>query len=148
MTLRFQRLILILITLVMLLSAVLLILFNSKKNIIFFYTPSELLENNHPLQQIVRVGALVENESLKKITSNTYEFKITDNLESLRVTYKGLLPNLFREGQGVVIEGVLIEQNYIKANTVFAKHDENYMPVSIKKELEKNKYWQKNYSGE
>ena len=148
MTLRFQRLILILITLVMLLSAVLLILFNSKKNIIFFYTPSELLENNHPLQQIVRVGALVENESLKKITSNTYEFKITDNLESLRVTYKGLLPNLFREGQGVVIEGVLIEQNYIKANTVFAKHDENYMPVSIKKELEKNKYWQKKYSGE
>ena len=148
MTLRFQRLFLILISLVMLLGSVFLILINSKKNIIFFYTPSELLENNHPLQQIVRVGALVENESLKKITSNTYEFKITDNLESLRVTYKGLLPNLFREGQGVVIEGVLIEQNYIKANTVFAKHDENYMPVSIKKELEKNKYWQKNYSGE
>ena len=148
MTLSFQRLILILITIIMLLGAVLLILFNSKKNIIFFYTPSELLENNHPLQQIVRVGALVENESLKKKTSNTYEFKITDNLESLRVTYKGLLPKLFREGQGVVIEGVLIEQNYIKANTVFAKHDENYMPVSIKKELEKNKYWQKNYSGE
>ena len=148
MTLRFQRLILILITLVMLLSAVLLILFNSKKNIIFFYTPSELIENNHPLKQIVRVGALVENESLKKITSNTYEFNITDNITSLRVTYKGLLPNLFREGQGVVIEGVLIEQNYIKANTVFAKHDENYMPVSIKKELEKNEYWQKNYSNQ
>ena len=64
MTLRFQRLILIIITLVMLLSAVLLILFNSKKNIIFFYTPSELIENNHPLQQVVRVGALVEKESL------------------------------------------------------------------------------------
>ena len=68
MTLRFQRLILILITFVMLLSAVLLILFNSKKNIIFFYTPSELIENNHPLQQVVRVGALVEKESLKKIS--------------------------------------------------------------------------------
>ena len=80
MTLRLQRLILILITLVMLLSAVLLILFNSKKNIIFFYTPSELLENNYPLQQVVRVGALVEKGSLKKITSNTYEFNITDNL--------------------------------------------------------------------
>ena len=146
MTLRFQRLILILITLVMLLSAVLLILFNSKKNIIFFYTPSELIENNHPLQQVVRVGAFVEKESLKKITSNTYEFNITDNLTSLRVTYQGLLPNLFREGQGVVIEGVLLEQNYIQANTVFAKHDENYMPLSIKKELEKNEYWQKKYS--
>ena len=146
MTLRFQRLILIIITLIMTLSAVLLILFNSKKNIIFFYTPSELIENNHPLQQVVRVGAFVEKESLKKITSNTYEFNITDNLKSLRVTYQGLLPNLFREGQGVVIEGVLLEQNYIQANTVFAKHDENYMPLSIKKELEKNEYWQKNYS--
>ena len=146
MTLRFQRLILILITLLMLLSAVLLILFNSKKNIIFFYTPSELIQNNHPLQKIVRVGALVEKESLKKITSDTYEFNITDNITSLRVTYKGLLPNLFREGQGVVIEGILVDQNYIQANTVFAKHDENYMPVSIKKELEKNEYWKKNYS--
>ena len=146
MTLRFQRLILILITLVMLLSAVLLILFNSKKNIIYFYTPSELIESNHPLQQVVRVGALVEKESLKKITSNTYEFNITDNLTSLRVIYQGLLPNLFREGQGVVIEGVLLEQNFIQANTVFAKHDENYMPLSIKKELEKNEYWQKKYS--
>ena len=146
MTLRFQRLILILITLVMLLCAVLLILFNSKKNIIFFYTPSELIENNHPLQQVVRVGALVEEGSLKKITSNTYEFNITDNLTSLRVIYQGLLPNLFKEGQGVVIEGVLLEQNYIQANTVFAKHDENYMPLSIKKELEKNEYWQKKYS--
>jgi len=130
----------------MLLSAVLLILFNSKKNIIFFYTPSELIENNHPLQHVVRVGAFVEKESLKKITSNTYEFNITDNLTSLRVVYQGLLPNLFREGQGVVIEGVLLEQYYIQANTVFAKHDENYMPLSIKKELEKNEYWQKKYS--
>ena len=146
MTLRFQRLILILITLVMLLSAVLLILFNSKKNIIFFYTPSELIENNHPLQQVVRVGALVEEGSLKKITSNTYEFNITDNLKSLRVIYQGLLPDLFREGQGIVIEGILLEQNYIQANTVFAKHDENYMPASIKKELEKNEYWKKNYN--
>ena len=146
MTLRFQRLILIIITLVILLIAVLLILFNSKKNIIFFYTPSELIENNHPLQQVVRVGAFVEKESLKKITSNTYEFNITDNLTSLRVIYQGLLPNLFKEGQGVVIEGVLLEQNYIQANTVFAKHDENYMPLSIKKELEKNEYWQKKYS--
>ena len=145
MTLRFQRLILILITLVMLLSAVLLILFNSKKNIIYFYTPSELIENNHPLQKVVRVGAFVEEGSLKKITFDTYEFNITDNLKSLRVTYQGLLPNLFREGQGVVIEGILLEKNYIQANTVFAKHDENYMPLSIKKELEKNEYWQKNY---
>ena len=88
----------------------------------------------------------MEEGSVKNLTSDSYEFNITDNLNSLRVTYKGLLPNLFKEGQGVVIEGILLEQNYVKANTVFAKHDENYMPVSIKKELEKKEYWQKNYS--
>ena len=146
MTLRFQRLFLILISLVMLLGSVFLILINSKKNIIFFYTPTELIENDHPLQNFVRIGAFVEEGSLKKITPNIYEFNISDNLTSLRVTYKGLLPNLFKEGQGVVIEGILLEKNYIQAKTVFAKHDENYMPASIKQELEKNKFWQKNYS--
>ena len=55
------------------------------------------------------------------------------------------MPDIFREGQGAVIEGILTEKNYIIANTVYAKHDENYMPVSIKKELENKKYWNKNY---
>jgi len=148
MTLSFQRLILILITIIMLLGAVLLILFNSKKNIIFFYTPSELIENNPPLKKIVRIGAFVEKGSVKKTSSDTYEFSITDNKTSIRITYKGILPDLFKEEQGIVIEGHLLEKKYIHADTVYAKHDENYMPASIKKELEKNKYWKKNYNQE
>ena len=89
----------------------------------------------------VAAGLIIAEEAGASV-----KFNITDNITSLRVTYKGLLPNLFREGQGVVIEGILLETNFIQANTVFAKHDENYMPVSIKKELEKNEYWQKNYN--
>ena len=68
-----------------------------------------------------------------------------DNVSELKIIYEGLFPDLFREGQGAVIEGKLIKKNIIKASTVFAKHDENYMPASIKKQLEKDEYWRKNY---
>ena len=132
-------------SLILLFSAVLLILFNSKNNIIFFYTPTELLDKNHSLNQIVRIGGFVEKGSLKKISSDTFIFNITDNKTSIKITYKGLFPDLFKEEQGAVIEGELIEKDYIKANTVYAKHDENYIPASLKKELEDNKYWQKKY---
>ena len=122
-----------------------LILFNTEKNIIFFYTPSELNEKKIKINQIVRIGAFVEKGSLKKIGNNTYRFNLTDGSVSINVSYEGLLPGIFREGQGAVIEGKLLEKNYIIANAVFAKHDENYMPASIKKELEKKEYWKKNY---
>ena len=68
-----------------------------------------------------------------------------DNYNSIEVTYSGLLPDLFKEGQGAVIEGKLLKNNLVEAFTVFAKHDENYMPKSIKQQLEKNEYWKKNY---
>jgi len=145
MTLRFQRLLLILFTLMLLSGSVLLILNNSKKNLVFFYTPSELIKSNLPLNKIVRVGAFVAKNSLNIINANTYEFRITDNDNSVMVFYEGILPDLFKEEQGVVIEGILIKKNYINASSVFAKHDENYMPVSIKKDLKKNNFWQKNY---
>jgi len=145
MTLRFQRLLLILITLIMLISSALLILFNTRKNIIFFYTPVELIEFNPSLNTIVRIGAFVKENSFKKLNNNIYEFYVTDYNESIRITYQGILPDLFKEGQGTVIEGILLEKKYVKANRVYAKHDENYMPESIKKELEKNKFWKKNY---
>ena len=137
MSLRFQRLILILITLIMLSSAVILILFNTKQNIVFFYTPTELIENNVSLDKKVRIGGYVKNSSFIKKSLNTYEFKITDNINELLIFYNGILPDLFREGQGTVIEGVLNNNNNIIASKVYAKHDENYMPASIKKELEK-----------
>ena len=145
MTLRFQRLLLILLTMIMLIGSVLLILYNTRQNIIFFYTPLELTQSNPSLNSIVRIGAFVKKDSLKKINNNTYEFYITDKVESIRITYKGILPDLFREEQGAVVEGILVEKKFIKADRVYAKHDENYMPATIKKQLEKNKFWKKNY---
>jgi cytochrome c-type biogenesis protein CcmE len=145
MSLRFQRLILILITLVILSTAMLLILSNTKENIVFFYTPTELLENNISLDKKVRIGGYVKQSSLKKKLLNKYEFKITDNENDLLVFYEGILPDLFIEGQGTVIEGFLNNKKNIIASRVYAKHDENYMPSSIKKELEKNNQWKKKY---
>ena len=145
MSLRFQRLILILITLVMLGAAIILILFNTKQNIVFFYTPSELIEKNISLDIKIRIGGYIKESSFKKISINKYEFKIKDNNNDLSVFYVGILPDLFREGQGAVIEGFLNNKNIIIASKVFAKHDENYMPASIKKELEKKNQWKKVY---
>ena len=145
MSLRFQRLILILTTLVMLGAALLLILFNTKQNIVFFYTPSELIENKITSGVKVRIGGYVKKSSIKKKSINSYEFKITDNKNEILIFYNGILPDLFREGQGTVIEGSIIDQNTVNASKVYAKHDENYMPASIKKELEKNNQWKKEY---
>ena len=145
MSLRFQRLILILITLVILGAALLLILFNTKQNIVFFYTPSELIENKITSGVKVRIGGYVKKSSIKKKSINSYEFKITDNKNEILIFYNGILPDLFREGQGTVIEGSIIDQNTVNASKVYAKHDENYMPASIKKELEKDNQWKKEY---
>ena len=145
MSLRFQRLVLILISLVILGAAVLLILINTKKNIVFFYTPTELIEQKIFYGDKIRIGGYVKVSSLKKISLNQYSFKITDNKNDLLVFYQGILPDLFREGQGTVIEGLIENQKTVKAVKVYAKHDENYMPASIKKELEKNNQWKKDY---
>ena len=145
MSLRFQRLILIILTLIMLGAALLLILFNTKQNIVFFYTPSELLENSLPLDKKLRIGGYVKKTSFLEKSLNNYEFKITDNSNDLLIFYKGMLPDLFREEQGIVVEGFIDTNNNIVASKVYAKHDENYMPASIKKELEKKNQWNKNY---
>ena len=145
MSLRFQRLILILLTLFILCSALLLILFNTKNNIVFFYTPTELLKNNISLENKIRIGGYVKQSSFTKKKLNKYEFIITDNENEVTVMYEGILPDLFREDQGTVVEGLLNNKNNIVALKVYAKHDENYMPASIKKELEKNNQWKKKY---
>ena len=145
MSLRFQRLILIVLTLIMLSAAIFLILFNAKQNIVFFYTPSELLENDVALDKKLRIGGYVKKLSFVEKSLNNYEFKVTDNTNDLIIFYKGMLPDLFREEQGIVIEGVIDKNNNIVASKVYAKHDENYMPASIKKELEKNNQWKKDY---
>ena len=145
MSLRFQRLLLILFTLVIILTAVLLILYNARQNVSYFYTPSEINKSDIKINNIIRIGGFVENDSFIKISSSSFEFRITDEKASILVTFNGILPDLFREGQGAVIEGSFDNNDIFNATNVFAKHDENYMPASIKEELEKNNQWKKDY---
>ena len=145
MTLRFQRLLLILLTLVIILSAVLLILYNTRENVSYFYTPSEINKLDIVKNETIRIGGFVENNSFNKISSSSFKFKITDEKESILVTFNGILPDLFREGQGAVIEGAFVDNNIFNATNVFAKHDENYMPASIKEDLKDTGYWNKKY---
>ena len=145
MSLRFQRLILILLTLIILGAAILLIMFNTKQNIVFFYTPSELLEKNINSNKKLRIGGYVKKLSFVEKSLNKYEFKITDNVNDLLIFYEGMLPDLFREEQGIVIEGFIDKNKNIVASKIYAKQDKNYRPASIKKELEKNNQWKKDY---
>ncbi len=145
MSLRFQRLLLILLTLIIILCAVLLILYNTRENVSYFYTPSEIDKSDIVINKLIRIGGFVENDSFTKISSSSFKFRITDEKASIPVTFKGILPDLFREGQGAVIEGIFVNNEVFKANNVFAKHDENYMPASIKDDLEDTGYWNKKY---
>ena len=145
MSLRFQRLLFILLTFVIILSAVLLILYNTRENVSYFYTPSEIDKSDIIINKIIRIGGFVENNSFNKISSSSFKFKITDEKASILVTFEGILPDLFREGQGAVIEGAFVDKNIFSATNVFAKHDENYMPASIKEDLKDTGYWNKKY---
>ena len=145
MSLRYQRLVLILSSLILIIGAALLILYNAKENISYFYTPSEINTSNIKLDKKIRIGGFVEKNSFNKVSSSDFNFKITDDVRSIYVNYTGILPDLFREGQGAVIEGYFQSNNVFNATTVFAKHDENYMPSSIKSKLENSGYWNKKY---
>jgi len=145
MSIRYQRLLLIITSLILILFAVLLILYNSRENISYFYTPSELNYSNIKINQTIRIGGFVEKNSFNKISSSSFNFRITDEAKSIYVSYNGILPDLFREGQGAVIEGYFKNNKIFNAVTVFAKHDENYMPSSIKSSLEDSGYWNKKY---
>ena len=111
----------------------------------YFYTPSEIDKSEITINKIIRIGGFVENDSFNKISSSSFKFKITDEKASIIVTFKGILPDLFREGQGAVIEGAFVDNKVFNATNVFAKHDENYMPASIKEDLKDTGYWNKKY---
>ena len=106
-------------------------------NILFFYTPSEILEKDLKQDEKVRLGGLVEENSVAR-NDTKINFIITDLKKTIEVTYEGILPDLFREGQGVIVKGYL-QNNIFEATEVLAKHDENYMPPEIKKKLKKLK---------
>ena len=112
------------------------------ENLLYFYTPSDIITGKAPKDKSFRVGGLVEDGSLER-NGMLVKFSVTDNLESIEVSYEGILPDLFREGQGVVASGSLINKcvrwtciNTFNATQVLAKHDENYMPPEVAAALE------------
>jgi cytochrome c-type biogenesis protein CcmE len=136
MTRKQRRLAFILSGLAVLGVAVGLVLFALSGTITYFKTPSDLAENPVPAGQRFRLGGLVAKGSVKRGQSLDVEFRVTDTIRTVPVVYRGVLPDLFREGQGVVTEGRLDEQGRFRADTVLAKHDETYMPPEVAKALE------------
>lgn len=124
--------------------AVALVLVALEDNIVFFYSPSDVAEQKVTPGQRFRLGGLVEDGSLKRGEGTEVEFAITDNAEVVRVVFNGVLPDLFREGQGVVTEGKITPDGTFRADSVLAKHDENYMPPEVAATLKKQGVWKGN----
>jgi len=102
------------------------------ENLMFFYTPSDVVAGEAPTGRMIRVGGLVTTGSVQRQSDGlTVNFDITDNDKTMTVQYTGILPDLFREGQGIVAHGRLQENNRFVADEVLAKHDENYMPPEV-----------------
>jgi cytochrome c-type biogenesis protein CcmE len=118
-----------------------LVLYALKDTIVFFYTPSEIAEKNVQPGQHFRLGGLVENGSLVRGENMTVRFAVTDMIKTVTVSYRGQLPDLFREGQGVVTEGSLDASGNFVATTVLAKHDETYMPKDVADRLKEKGVW-------
>ncbi|MCC5995628.1 MAG: cytochrome c maturation protein CcmE [Oceanicaulis sp.] len=109
---------------------------------VFFYSPAMVAENPPPPGQRVRVGGLVVNGSVERPASGGANFTVTDGRADIRITFAGSLPDLFREGQGIVADGVFDEDARFTAQTVLAKHDESYMPPEVARALRESGYWQ------
>lgn len=114
-----------------LVAAVLLVMFAFSQSIAYFYVPGDIAKANVPPGTRIRLGGLVESGTLKRGEGSTITFTVTDTLATVPVTYTGILPDLFREGQGVVAEGAFGTGGLFVADTVLAKHDETYMPKDV-----------------
>jgi cytochrome c-type biogenesis protein CcmE len=114
-----------------------LVLAAFQKNLVFFFTPSQIAANEAPQGRSFRIGGLVEKGSLKRDADGvTVRFTVTDTAKEVSVVYSGVLPDLFREGRGVVAQGRLAPDGSFRAEEVLAKHDENYMPPEAKHAVE------------
>jgi cytochrome c-type biogenesis protein CcmE len=115
-----------------------LVLSAFQKNLVFFFTPSQVAANEAPLGRTFRIGGLVESGSVKRQPDGvTVRFIVTDTAKGIPVLYRGILPDLFREGKGVVTQGRLGADGVFQASEVLAKHDENYMPPEAAEALRK-----------
>ncbi|MEI6768366.1 MAG: cytochrome c maturation protein CcmE [Betaproteobacteria bacterium] len=135
MSKRGKRFLVIGIGVVILALIVTLVLNAFKSNLVFFFTPTQISQGQAPKGQAFRVGGMVKEGSLKQLDLS-HEFLVTDNEQDVRVVYKGLLPDLFKEGKGVVAQGALGDNGVFIASQVLAKHDENYMPPEAKEAMD------------
>ena len=119
-----------------------LVLFAMRDTIVFFYGPTEIVEKGVAPGTRMRLGGLVEAGSVRRGSDQRVSFAVTDGKTAMTVGYHGLLPDLFREGQGVVTEGVFEGAGHFKADSVLAKHDETYMPREVADTLKKQGHWE------
>ncbi len=138
---RRQRLVMILLSGVLLAGSTALILTALRDSIVFFFGPTELMEKAESPDSRIRLGGLVAEASVLEGENGTYTFDVTDGVSSVPVSYRGALPDLFREGQGVVAEG-RFREGTLHADTILAKHDENYMPREVANALKEAGTWQ------
>ena len=127
LTTKQKRLALILGGLAVISVAVALVLTAFNQNLVFFFTPSQIMAKEAPTGRVFRLGGMVETGSVKREGINV-SFRVTDTAQIVPVTYAGILPDLFKEGKGVVAQGTLGDDGVFRAKEVLAKHDENYMP--------------------
>jgi cytochrome c-type biogenesis protein CcmE len=129
--------------------AVGLTLFAFQSRIVFFFSPSDVAANRPETGRTVRLGGLVEAGSVARSgDGSTVNFKVTDLKSTVAVSYRGVLPDLFREGQGVVVEGAYGSDGNFTASEVLAKHDEKYMPPEVAKALKESGRWQEGANGQ
>tara|TARA_B100000902_G_scaffold26088_1_gene31326 strand:+ start:557 stop:976 length:420 start_codon:yes stop_codon:yes gene_type:complete len=132
--LRFFFIIAILLSLIL---SVFLVLKSLEENVVFFKSPSDIKLLGELKDKKIRIGGMVKENSIK-MSSDKVNFIITDFKNEIKVSYSGVVPNLFSEGKGVVAEGYLEDRTFFKASKILAKHDENYMPPEVKKALREN----------
>lgn len=142
MTRKKRRLFVLIVSAIGITSSAVMILSAFSENLLFFVSPSDLTETSHKGRQ-VRLGGLVEQGTVEKSLDGRarVRFKITDGKSSVPVEFSGILPDLFREGQGVVVLGVEQSDGLFRASEVLAKHDENYMPKEVADALKKTGRW-------
>jgi len=132
---RKRKLIMFLLILSILGSATGLVLYALEQNINLFYTPTQIAGGNAPFNKVIRAGGMVVKGSVVRGGDLSVQFQITDYQHTVDVTYRGILPDLFREEQGIVALGRLLDNNHFNAREILAKHDENYMPPEVKAAL-------------
>jgi cytochrome c-type biogenesis protein CcmE len=145
MTRKQRRLILIGSALGLLAVSVLLVLNALRDSIVFFNSPTDVVEKHMAPGARIRLGGLVKEGSVVRGNNLLVQFDVTDGANTVPVVYQGLLPDLFREGQGVVTEGVIETAGRFKADSVLAKHDENYLPKDVADALKKQGHWKDDY---